>query len=332
MTQHSDLQGIDRRRLLTGSAALGGMALAGNFGSGSAQAASPKTGSQVAGVQRLKVGEFEVTAILDGHIDLPLSLFPKAEAAGVKRLQQEAFVPEADSVRGAINTYVVNTGDRLVLVDGGAGALMGPTAGKLADNLRAAGVDPGAIDTILVTHLHPDHIGGLFSKEGAALFPKAEMAVHEADIGFWNNTEIMAKVPDEVKPFFVAAQTSLKAYGARLRRIGADGEVLKGISSMHLPGHTPGHTGFRVTSGKGDLLIWGDVVHAAVLQFAKPDWALAFDVDQDMAIATRKKVFDMASTDRVQVAGMHLPYPGIGNIAKASEGYRYVKSDWTYTL
>jgi glyoxylase-like metal-dependent hydrolase (beta-lactamase superfamily II) len=142
----------------------------------------------------------------------------------------------------------------------------------------------------------------------------------------------MAKAPDEFKPFFVAAQTTLKAYGARLRRLKADGEVVKGISSMHLPGHTPGHTGFRVTSGNGDLLIWGDVVHAAVLQFAHPDWALAFDVDQSAAIATRQKVFDMVSADRVQIAGMHLPYPGIGNVAKAAEGYRYVKSDWTYTL
>jgi glyoxylase-like metal-dependent hydrolase (beta-lactamase superfamily II) len=323
---------IDRRGLLVGGTALGGMALAAGFGTDPAQAASAKAGSQVAGVQRLKVGDFEVTAILDGHIDLPLSLFPKADAAGVKRLQDEAFVPASDSVRGAINTYVVNTGDRLVLVDSGSGALMGPTAGKFADNLRAAGLDPAAIDTILVTHLHPDHIGGLFSKEGAALFPKAEMAVHEADIGFWTNAEIMAKVPDDVKPFFVAAQASLKAYGARLRRIGADGEVVKGISSMHLPGHTPGHTGYRVTSGNGDLLIWGDIVHAAVLQFARPDWALAFDTDQDRAIVTRKKVFDMASTDRVQIAGMHLPYPGIGHVAKAAEGYRYVKSDWTYTL
>jgi glyoxylase-like metal-dependent hydrolase (beta-lactamase superfamily II) len=140
----------------------------------------------------------------------------------------------------------------------------------------------------------------------------------------------MAKAPNEAKPFFQAAQAALKAYDGRLRRIGKDGEATKGITAMHLPGHTPGHTGFVVASGNASLLIWGDIVHSATLQFAKPDWAIAFDVDQDTAIATRRRVLDMTATDRLRIAGMHLPFPGVGHVAKAGDGYAFVREDWQY--
>jgi glyoxylase-like metal-dependent hydrolase (beta-lactamase superfamily II) len=321
---------IDRRRLLTGAAALAGLTATGAAPGGSALAAAPRAAAQVPGLHRFTVGDVEVTAVADGYIDIPTSIFAKADAAGIAALQRQAFQPVGETLRLAVNLYVVNTGDRLVLVDGGTGNLMGPTLGKLAANLKAAGIEPSAVDAIVATHLHPDHIGGLFSPAGAAAFPKAELVTHEADVAFWTNQQIMAKAPEMVQGFFRAAQTALKAYDGRVRRISRDGEVAKGIASMHMPGHTPGHTGYVVSSGNASLLIWGDLVHSATLQFARPDWSIAFDVDADAALATRKKVLDMAANDRLPVAGMHLPFPGIGHVAKAGEGYAYVRADWQY--
>lgn len=319
--------GIDRRGVLAGTAAAAAAATM-RF-DGPALAAAPKAASQVPGLHRFKVGDLEVTAVVDGYIDAPTKLFPKADAASIAALQRQAFQPVADTVRLAVNLYVVNDGDKTVLIDSGCGSL-GPTMGRLGANLKAAGIEPSTIDVILATHLHPDHIGGLFAQPGAAVFPNAELVAHEADIGFWTNQEIVAKAPNEAKPFFQWAQTALKAYDGRLRHIAKDGEVSKGITAMHLPGHTPGHTGFVLTSGNASLLIWGDIVHSATLQFAKPDWAIAFDVDQDTAVATRRRVFDMTANDRLAIAGMHLPFPGVGHVAKAGEGYSFVREEWQY--
>ena len=322
---------VNRRRLLVGTAAVAGIAATG-VTAGTAVAATAKSGQQVPGLHRLNVGEIEVTAVLDGHIDLPTNAFPKADAAGIERLQKDSFVAVGDQVRAPVNSYVVNTGDRLVLIDSGCGGLFGPDLGKVATNLKAAGVEPAAIDTILVTHLHPDHIGGTFSKEGASLFPKAEMVVNEADIAFWTNNDIAAKAPADIKDFWAWAQSSLKAYDGRVRRFSKDGEAVKSITAVQLPGHTPGHSGYMITSGNQSLLVWGDIIHSAALQFAKPDWSIAFDVDMDMGAATRRKVFDMAATDRLLVAGMHVPFPGVGHVVKATEGYAFVPQEWRYTL
>jgi len=326
---------VSKRQLLTGSAAVAGAAVTGAAAIGTvlpgrALASAEKAASQVPGVHRVNVGDIQVTAVLDGYLDIPTAMFPKADAEQVAMLQKQAFRPVADTNRAAINTYAINTGDRLILVDSGGGGLMGPTAGKLKDNLEAAGIDPAQVDTILVTHLHPDHIGGVYSAEGAALFPKAEMVVNEADIGFWTSDEIMAKVPDNAKGFFTMARNALSAYDSRIKPISGSEEVASGITAQHLPGHTPGHTGYLIASGDDSLLIWGDIVHSATLQFAKPDWSIAFDVDQDAGAATRKKVFDMAAADRLAIAGMHIPYPGIGHVAAASEGYAFVPADWQY--
>jgi len=321
---------VNRRALLAGSAAI---AASGALVRGRpAAAAAPKTGQQVPGLHRVTVGDIEVTAVLDGHLDIPANMFPKADPPGIERLQKDAFAPLGDKLRAPVNGYLVNTGDKLILVDGGTGGRLGPTAGRLADNLKAAGIALAAIDTVLATHLHPDHIGGIFSQDGTALFPNAELVVHEADVAFWTNMDIMAKAPDVVKGFFRIAQGSLKAYEGRVRRVSKDGEVVKGVSAMHLPGHTPGHIGFVAASGNQSLLLWGDIVHAAVLQFAKPDWSIAFDVDMNQGSATRKKVFDMAATDRLLVAGMHLPFPGVGHVAKAGDGYAFAPLEWRYQL
>ncbi len=301
---------VSRRKFVAGSTAMAAATLSGGFSP--AFALAPMAGAQIAGVHRFKVGDAEVTAVLDGYIDLDPALLPKAAPEQVADLLASNFLP-AGKVRGAVNTYVINRSDKTILVDTGGANLLGPTMGRLGANLAAAGIKPADIDLIAMTHLHPDHVGGL-APEGSATFANAELVVHQADVDF-----------------FKAAQASLAAYEGRVVTFSADGEISGGVQSMHLPGHTPGHCGF-VVDGDEPLLIWGDIVHATPLQFPHPEWAIAFDVDQDLAIATRQKVFDMTSADRLRIAGMHIAFPGVGHVAKAASGYGFVPEQWRYEI
>lgn len=320
-----------RRQILSMGAAAGA-ALAGSaMGVGPLAAAQPQAGRQVPGIYRLGVGDIEVTAVLDGYVDLGIELFPNSEAEEVTRLQEAAFVPVGPSVRGAVNAFVVNTGDKLVIIDAGGRDFLGPTLGRLPENLAAAGIDPAAVDVVAATHMHPDHIGGIVTTNGAAVFPNAEFVVHKDDWDFWMSPEIMAKAPKSSLPFFQAAQSAGTPYAKRVRPIGDDEEVVPGIRSLALPGHTPGHTGFLIASGADTLLVWGDIVHSAMLQFPHPDWAIAFDISPELAVATRRRAFDMAASDRLMIAGMHVPFPGIGHVVRDGK-FEFVPASWNYEL
>lgn len=283
---------------------------------------------QVPGLYRFKVGAFEVTSINDGMLNITLDQFPAADRAGAEALLQRAFQPPA-AIPTAVNAYLVNTGDRLVLIDTGTAAAMGPSLGKVGANLKAAGVDPADVDLVVLTHMHPDHANGLIDPAGAAVFGKAELAVAEAEYGFWTDDGILSRAPAEVHPFFAMARAAVKPYaGDRLTRFGKEAEIAPGIRVLAAPGHTPGHSMIEVTSGDDRLLIWGDIVHAAALQFAKPDWAINFDVDQQAAIASRKRVLDRVAVDRVLIAGAHLAFPGIGHVGRVGDGYEFVPAFW----
>ncbi|QCI68980.1 MBL fold metallo-hydrolase [Phreatobacter stygius] len=297
---------------------------------GPALARAPLAGTQVPGLYRMKVGTIEVTAILDGHLDLPQALFPKATDGETGPLLDRAALPRAPHVNSPVNTYLINTGDRLVMIDTGTATAMGPTLGLMPKNLAASGVTPDQVDVVLVTHMHPDHVNGLITPDGKPFFPNAEVVVAGAEYGFWTDQAIMSQAPKDVQAFFQMAQAAVKPYADsnRLRRISADGEVVPGITAVAAPGHTPGHTGYRIASGNQQLLVWGDIVHAAAFQFAKPDWSIAFDSDQNTAAASRKRMFDMTATDRITVAGMHLPFPGIGNVVRDGDAYRFVPVSW----
>ena len=322
---------IDRRSFLAGALAASALTAAGLMPDAAAKA--PVAVRQVPGLYRLKVGGFQVTAVNDGMLGLDLGLYPEAERPEAERLVEAAFLA-AGRIPTAVNAYLVNTGDSLVLIDTGTATAMGPTLGRLAENLGAAGVDPAAVDVVLITHLHPDHASGLLAAGGSAGFPNAQVLVAEAEHGFWTDDGVLARTPADSKPFFEAARAAVAPYAARgrLQRFAPGREVVPGITALAAPGHTPGHAMFRVASGNDALLVWGDVVHTAALQFPHPEWAISFDVDRAAAIETRRRVFDMAATERMRVAGMHLPFPGIGHVTRTGAGYAYAPVFWSPEL
>ena len=286
--------------------------------------ATPLANTQAPGVYRLKVGAFEVTVLSDGNLAIDRNLFV-GDAAGCDKLLDKAFLPQG-AIPTCVNEWLINTGDRVVLVDAGGGSSFAPTLGKMHGNLAVAGVDPRMVDAVIITHMHPDHIPGLLGKDGSMMFPNAVVHVNADEYAFWTSEQNSAKAPDEFKVFFDLAKAAIKPYAdaGKMQTFRDGAQFAPGVTAAAAPGHTVGHTMVRVSSGGSDLLIWGDIVHCAALQFAEPERAIAFDADPAMAIANRKKVFDMVASDRLLFAGAHLPFPGVGHAARSGSGYAYV--------
>ncbi|WP_153769667.1 MBL fold metallo-hydrolase [Labrenzia sp. CE80] len=324
---------LDRRGFLTGASTLAaGSALvaAGGLSVSSASASAPLAGQPMAGAIRRKVGSFEVTALLDGYLDIGSEQVLGHDEDIAKSLRKEAFV-EGSGYRLPINAFLLNTGEKLVLVDAGSSDQMGPTLGRLGGALAAAGVAPEQIDAVLITHMHPDHLFGVLKPDGSKAFENAELLLPETDYRFWFDDAALNAAPDAFKPFFLGARKSADAYAANQTLFGSGKELLPGVTSVDLAGHTPGHVGFRVDSGDDGLFIIADAVHVSSLQFAQPDWGIAFDTDPAQAAKTRRKVLDEVSSDGHLVAGSHLPFPGFGHVARSGDGYRFAPADWQYS-
>jgi len=286
--------------------------------------AAPISGKQAPGFFRVKVGDYEVTVLSDGGLTLDLPLFAGDEAGGEKLLK-DAHLPKM-GIPTPVNTWLVNTGKKLILVDTGGGKNFAPTLGRMPENLAASGVSPDQVDAVVLTHPHPDHAPGLLTADGKALFKNAVVYVNGEDHAFWTSEEIRSKAPEEFRGFFDMAKGAMKPYAdAGKLQMSKDGtEFAPGVRSVFTPGHTVGHNMVRVSSGKDDFLIWGDIVHCAALQFPHPERSVAFDTDPALALANRRKVFDMVATDRLLFAGAHLPFPGVGRATKSGTGYMYV--------
>ena len=314
---------IARRTLLIGSAAA---ALAGN---GAAAAAPPFANKQTAGIYRYRIGSFELTALYDGIWYRPITdaFIGNAPFADVEAALADAFMP-ADKLATPFTTLVVNTGQRLILIDTGTGGQIAPGAGVLHANLIAAGIDPKAIDLIAISHFHPDHINGIRDKDDNLVFPNAEIAVSAAEWNFWMDDANLNAAPADLKVEFRNQRRIFSGIARNVTRFDPGAEIAPGIEALAAPGHTPGHTVFAVHSGDQSLLVLGDTAQHPAVFARHPDWQAAFDVDGAQAVVTRRKLFDRAAADRMLVTGYHFPFPACGHLIKTASGYEHVPVEW----
>ena len=322
---------ISRRTVLTGAAAASVAALAAPTPT---LAATPPTGKQAPSFYRSKLGDFEITVVNDGArpIPLPPAFVRNVSNAEVLAAAEAAYMPKG-SIVAPFNPIVVNTGAKLVLIDTGYGPGIAPTVGLLPATLAAAGIDPKAIDIVLISHMHGDHILGLKTPDGALAFPNAEIKVPAVDWTYWMSDENMSKAPEGFqKASFGFNRKIFSNLADKVTRYDWGKEVAPGTTAVESSGHTPGHTSFVITSGSGRLFFTGDVVNVPELFLRNLDWQVMFDSEPDKAVVTRRRVFDMAAAEKVLVSGYHFPFPGLGYIEKAGTGYRLVPAAWNPVL
>jgi len=287
-------------------------------------AAAPLAKTPTPGFYRIMLGSFEVTVLSDGVTRLPadkllLNSSPQQHAAGLAERHQTSPVVTS------VNAYLINTGDTLVLIDSGAGQLLGDSLGKMAANLRAAGYQPEQVDEIYLTHMHPDHLGGL-TKDGKAVFPNAVVHVASQDADFWLNADTLRQIREENKGDVEKAMAAIAPYQAagHFKTFSGDGELSPGIRAFETHGHTPGHSVYQVTSQGKKLLLLGDLIHVAAVQMSHPEVAISFDSDAKAAVAQRLRVFSDSARQNILVGGAHLSFPGLGYLNRQGDGYVWV--------
>ncbi|VEI20852.1 ribonuclease Z [Serratia plymuthica] len=293
-----------------------------------ATAAAPQVKTPSPGFYRIMLGSYEVTALSDGVIRLPvdkllLNSTPQQIAEGLAEHHQS--LPVVTSV----NAYLINTGSKLVMIDAGAGKLLGDGLDQLVTHLRASGYQPEQIDEIYLTHMHPDHLGGL-TENGRARFPNALVRVSQQDADFWLSEKHLQQAKAEDKANFENAIAAIKPYQAagHFKPFSNDGELSPGIAAFAAHGHTPGHSVYQVTSQGKKLLLMGDLIHVAAVQFAHPQVAISFDSDAKAAVAQRLRVFGDSARQSELVGAAHLSFPGLGYLNKQGEGYNWVPLDY----
>lgn len=270
----------------------------------------------------IKLGDYTVTAYSDGLFETTIDVTVNVDKAMTQKISGKSLT---DPVYLSVNAFLVEGRGIRALVDAGSGDTMGPTLGKLPDNLRAAGVALDSITHVLLTHIHPDHSNGLIDGEGKAWFPKAELVVQDAEMKFWCERDLSQAHHERQRTNMVRARASVAPYAKRTTRIG-DGEFLPGIHAQASPGHTPGHNTWIIEGGGDSLMIWGDTIHMAFLQLARPEIAFIFDVDPAQAVKSRLRLLDRVSADRMRITGMHLDFPGYGFV-KRRDGRYFIDAD-----
>ena len=290
-----------------------------------------KPGRQIAPVYHRRIGDIVVTALSDGTLTRSIEMMN-----GVPRALGQAYFDDAfrPGVVISVNAFLIWSAGRLALVETGSGHYLGNTTGFLLDSLQAAGVGPAQIETILLTHMHPDHSAGLTDMTtGKANYPNAELVMHENEPRHWFDDAAMTSGSDREKAlFFKAGREQVEPYRNRWRLFAREGEVFPGVTAVPAMGHTPGHTTYLVSSGNERLLIWGDTVHIPEVQVPRPEVTMTVDTDHAAAAASRKRVFERVVAERLLVTGMHMHFPGFGHVARSGSTYAYVPEVWQQTF
>jgi glyoxylase-like metal-dependent hydrolase (beta-lactamase superfamily II) len=306
---------ISRRNVLAkgGAATLAGLTLPAGLTLSAAEGTHPAW----------TVGDFRITPLLDGVVEVDETIFTDADPAARRELLGDAGQPEG-KIRLDVNTFLIQHGNTTILVDAGTRDLYGPTLGKLPAALAAAGVDPLDIEHVILTHMHNDHVGGLVDGKGAATFANAQLHVAEAEWTYWTSEENFGSATASGQFSFAGARAAAPLYQDRVTPFSGVAAILPGIHPVALPGHSLAHTGFRLASGSEQLIIWGDVVVSPELQFAHPEWTSTFDADPAQAARSRMQIFREVAADQIPVLGMHLPFPGAGTVLEKGDAYELV--------
>jgi glyoxylase-like metal-dependent hydrolase (beta-lactamase superfamily II) len=316
---------LSRRSFLTSSLSMASAAAL----PGRGRAAAPLAGTQGPGAYRYKLGSYQLTALYDGIWYLPIDdkFMRNASGADVNAALERAFLkPHVLPI--SITALMVNTGKKLILIDTGSAGQITDTAGVLLDNLNAAGVAPAAIDTIVISHFHPDHIDGIKTKDGAKVFPNAEILVPEPEWAFWMDDANMGRFSGAVHKYFLNARRIFADIAKEVHRFKPGAEVAPGIVSIPAYGHTPGHTAFGVYSANQSLLVMSDTVRNPYLFVRHPDWQPIFDMDGPQSAMARRAMLDRAASDRMLVEAYHFPFPACGHIVKSGAGFELEPVMW----
>lgn len=294
-----------------------------------ALAKAPFSSVANAGYYRFKFGQVEVTALSDGTLPLPMAkIYQDVQEAHVNKILDNNLLGREPHI--SINAYLINDGERLILIDAGTGSLFGEAAGKLIANLKKSGYSPEQVDAVILTHIHADHSGGL-TRDNVSQFPNADVIVPEREYTYWIEKIDIGEVAPEKLEEFEQAEAALRPYLAsgRLKRFGPNQPPLPGFGSILRAGHTPGHSSIVVLNTKGEkLVVWGDIIHGDYVQFDEPGIYVSFDVDGTAAAETREAALEEAASERYLVAGAHLPFPGLGYVSRDETLYRWVRQNY----
>jgi glyoxylase-like metal-dependent hydrolase (beta-lactamase superfamily II) len=235
-----------------------------------------------------------------------------------------------DPVEESVNGYLINTGTKLILVDTGAANLFAPTLGNLVNNLKASGYQPEQVDEVYITHMHADHVGGLMSGDKLT-FPNAIVRADQHDADYWLSQANLDAAPKDSKRFFQGAMSSLNPYlkAGKFKSFSGDTELVPGVKATAAYGHTAGHTTYVIESKGQKLVLWGDLIHVASVQFAEPSVTIVFDSDSKLAAIERKKAFAEAAKQGYWVAGAHITFPGLGHLRTNDPGYLWIPANYT---
>lgn len=329
----ADASGATRRTTLA-AAATGLLAAPALLRPAAAQGtATPPAGGgaaqQAPGFYRFKVGDFTVTTVHDGFFRRPVEGFVlNAPLQEVQQVLAESFMP-TDQLTIPFTVTFVDTGRHLVAFDTGTGGQAAPTAGQMAANMRAAGLDPARVTHVVISHFHGDHITGLTTAQDEVVFPNAEVVVPEAEWRFWTDASNESRSPQAQRGNFANTQRRFGPYQGRIRQIADGAEALPGVRAVAAHGHTPGHTCYHVADGADQMMFVADATNRPELLARRPDFHIVFDFDPAMAEEARRRIYDRAAADRIRVTGYHFPFPANGYMAKEGNGYRFVPADWS---